>query len=213
MLIPSTFLAYNLYVEQQLKKNIELFIQSEFVENGHTIVYKKTELNKKKRKIELGFLTRRFDKKEIASYNNKLARYQISDTELVILQDSTDRFLSLKGDIMNEINGSQKIDDRDIKIARLENEIQLNRFDEVGIYNESKILFPVIEKFSIANHNFLLAKDSIFKETVVIISSKQPLAQDEKAKFELWLKTKLKLKRIQVLQEKREPQEVKKRKR
>jgi uncharacterized hydrophobic protein (TIGR00271 family) len=213
MLIPSTYLAYNLYVEQQLKKNIELFIESEFVDNGYTIVYKKTELSKQKRKIELGFLTKRFDKKEIASFNNKLPRYQILDTELVILQDSTDRYLSLKGDIMNEINGSQKIDDRDIKIARLENEIRLNRFDDVSIYNESKVLFPSIEKFSIANHNFLLEKDSVFKQTVVIISSKEPLAQDEKAKFELWLKTKLKLERIQILQEKIEIQDLKKSKR
>jgi hypothetical protein len=48
---------------------------------------------------------------------------------------------------------------------------------------------------------------------VVIISSKEPLAQDEKAKFELWLKTKLKLERIQILQEKIEIQDLKKSKR
>jgi uncharacterized hydrophobic protein (TIGR00271 family) len=201
MLVPSAYLAYNLYVEQQLKKNIELFIQSEFVDNGHTIVYKKTELNKQKRKIELGFLTKRFDKNEIATYNNKLKRYRISNTELVILQDSTDRFLSLKGDILNEIKGSQKMDDRDVKIARLENEIMQNRFDDVSIYKESTVLFPTIDKFSIANHKFLLQKDSVFKQTIVIISSKEPLVKEEKDKFELWLKTKLNLKQIQVLQE------------
>ena len=201
MLVPSGFLAYNLYIEQQLKKNIELFITTEFVENGHVIVYKKTELNKKNRKIELGFLSKRFDKKEIEAYNKKLNKYRISNTELVILQDSTDRYLSLKGDILNEIKGSQLIDNRDIKIAKLESEIALNRFDDVGIYKESKILFPMIEKFSIANHNFLMPKDSVFKETVVIISSKKRLTEVDRKKFEDWLKTKLKLKRIQVLQD------------
>jgi hypothetical protein len=156
---------------------------------------------KRQRKIELGFLTKRFDKNEIATYNNKLKRYRISNTELVILQDSTDRFLSLKGDILNEIKGSQKMDDRDVKIARLENEIMQNRFDDVSIYKESTVLFPTIDKFSIANHKFLLQKDSVFKQTIVIISSKEPLVKEEKDKFELWLKTKLNLKQIQVLQE------------
>lgn len=201
MLLPSTYLAYSLYLEQQLKKNIELFLTNEFEDKGHTIVYKKTDLKSKNKKIELGFLSERFDKKEIESYNQKLKKYSIENTKLVFLQDSTDRFLSLKGDILNEIKGSQKVDDRDIKIAKLENEIASNRFDDVSIYKELKILFPSIQKFSIANHNFLVQKDSMFKETVVIISGEKPLGQKEKKKFEDWLKAKLKLKGIQVLQD------------
>lgn len=202
MLIPSAYLAYSLYGEQQLKKNIELFLNEEFVENGYTIVYKKTDLKSLNKKIELGFLSKRFNKAEIESYNKKLKKYHLGNTKLVILQDSTDRLLTLKGDILNEIKGSQKIDDRDIKIAKLENQIALNRFDEVNIYKESKILFPTIEKFSIANHNFLIQKDSVYKETVVIISSKKPLVEKDKIKLEEWLKAKLKLKQITVLQEK-----------
>jgi hypothetical protein len=100
--------------------------------------------------------------------------------------------LSLKGDILNELKGSQKMDDRDVKIAQLENEITANRFDGVSIYNESNILFPTIEKFSIANHNFLLPKDSVFKETVVVILSKKPFETQDKKKFEDWLKATLK---------------------
>lgn len=200
MLLPSAYLAYSLYKEQELKKNIDVFIKDEFVDNGYTIVYKRTDLKSQNKKIELGFLTKRFDDKEIASYNKKLKKYAGKDTKLVILQDSTDRLLSLKGDILNEIQGNKKVDSRDVKIATLENEIAQNKFDDVSIYNESKILFPSIEKFSIANHNFLMQKDSVYKETVVIISSKKPLDKVESKKFEDWLKAKLKLKRVQVLQ-------------
>ena len=212
MIVPSAYFAYSLYVEQQLKKNIELFIKEEFVENGYTIVYKKTDLNTLNRKIELGFLSKRFDKNEINSFNKKLKKYSITNTKLVILQDSTDRLLTLKGDILNEIKDSQKIDDRDIKIAKLENQIALNRFDDKSIYNEAKILFPTITKFSIANHNVLVQKDSVFKETVVVISSEKLLDENDRVKFENWLKAKLKLKRIQVLQENQEMIETKKRK-
>ena len=200
MLLPSAYLAYSLYKEQELKKNIDVFIKDEFVDNGYTIVYKRTDLKSQNKKIELGFLTKRFDDKEIASYNKKLKKYAGKDAKLVILQDSTDRLLTLKGDILNEIQGNKKADDRDVKIATLENEIAQNRFDDLSIYKESKILFPSIEKFSIANHNFLMQKDSVYKETVVIISSKKPLDKVESKKFEDWLKAKLKLKRVQVLQ-------------
>ena len=201
MLVPSAYLAYSLYNEQQLKKNIDRFVNEEFVENGFTVVYKKTDLKSANKKIELGFLTKRFDQKEIDLYNKKLKKYAVPNTKLVILQDSTDRLLSLKGDILNEIKGNQKVDDRDIRIADLESEIALNRFDDFGIYKESKILFPSILKFSIANHNFLTNRDSVYKETIVVISSEKPLDQSEKLKFENWLKEKLALKRIKVLQE------------
>lgn len=201
MLVPSAYLAYSLYNEQQLKKNIDRFVNEEFVENGYTVVYKKTDLKSANKKIELGFLTKRFDQKEIDLYNKKLKKYAVPNTKLVILQDSTDRLLSLKGDILNEIKGNQKVDDRDIRIADLESEIALNRFDDLGIYKESKILFPSILKFSIANHNFLTKRDSVYKETIVVISSEKFLDQSEKLKFENWLKEKLALKRIKVLQE------------
>ena len=212
MLLPSAYLAYSLYLEQQLKKNIELFLTNEFEDNGHTIVYKKTDLKGNNKKIELGFLSERFDNKQIDAFNRKLKTYSIDNTKLVILQDSTDRLLSLKGDILNEIKGSQQVDDRDIRIAELQNEIALNRFDDVSIYNEAKILFPTIEKFSIANHNFLMKKDSVFKETVVIISSNKPLEKEETKKFEDWLKSKLAIKQLQVLQDIPAPVETKKRK-
>ena len=45
MLVPSSYLAYSLYREQQFKKNADLFIESEFTNKGYTIVYKKTDFN------------------------------------------------------------------------------------------------------------------------------------------------------------------------
>lgn len=201
MLVPSAYLAYSLYNEQQLKKNIDLFIKNEFVDNGYTVVYKRTDLKSQNKKVELGFLSKRFNKAEIATINKKLKKYDVSNTKLVILQDSTDRLLTLKGDILNEIQGNKKADVRDVKIARLEKKIAETYFDDTSIYKESKILFPTIDKFSIANHDFLMQKDSVYKEAVVIISSKKPLQAKEKKKLEEWLKTKLKLKRIRVYQE------------
>jgi len=201
MLVPSAYLAYSLYNEQQLRKNIDRFLNMEFVENGYTIVYKKTDLKGKNKKIELGFLTKRFDKDEIANYNKKLVKYAIPNTKLVILQDSTDRLLTLKGAILNEMKGNLKVDDRDIRLAELNSELAQNRFDDVSLYNESKILFPAIQKFSIANHRFIMQKDSVMKETIVIISSRKPLDITETKKLEAWLKSRLAIKQLKVLQE------------
>jgi hypothetical protein len=164
-------------------------------------VYKKTDLKGKNKKIELGFLTKRFDKDEIANYNKKLVKYAIPNTKLVILQDSTDRLLTLKGAILNEMKGNLKVDDRDIRLAELNSELAQNRFDDVSLYNESKILFPAIQKFSIANHRFIMQKDSVMKETIVIISSRKPLDITETKKLEAWLKSRLAIKQLKVLQE------------
>lgn len=201
MIVPSAYLAYSLYNEQQLRKNIDRFLNMEFVENGYTIVYKKTDLKSAKKKIELGFLTKRFDQDEITALNKKLPKYAIPNTKLIILQDSTDRLVRLKGDILNEIQGSRKVDDRDIRMAEMNSELAANRFDDVSLYNESKILFPNIEKFSIANHRIVMQKDSVRKETIVIVSAKKPLDKNETRKLEAWLKSRLAIKQLKVLQE------------
>lgn len=128
----------------------------------------------------MGFLSKRFNNSEIVSINKKLKNYDVSNTKLVILQDSTDRLLTLKGDILNEIQGNKKADNRDVKIARLEQKIAETYFDDTSIYKESKILFPTIEKFSIANHDFIMQKDSVYKEVWLLFQVKNRFKQTKK---------------------------------
>lgn len=45
MIVPSSYLAYNLYNEKKFTKTAELFLQKEFEKNGYTLIYKKINYN------------------------------------------------------------------------------------------------------------------------------------------------------------------------
>lgn len=198
MMIPSGYLAYSLYKEQEFKRNVENFINDEFIDNGYTIIYKKTKFNSSPKELHMGFLSKRFEKKEIAELNRQLKNYELAGTKLTIIQDSTDRLMSLKGDILNEIRGNKAVDEKDIKIARLEKVLAENTFEDQKIFNESKVLFPGITSLSISNNRFLIAKDSTFKEITVIVGTKEELDKAEKVKLGKWLKTRLGVSKVSV---------------
>ncbi len=97
MLLPSSYLAYSLYMEQQFKKNSNIFIENEFADKGYTVVFKKTNFKAEPKTIELAMLNKRFEKNEIAELDKKLNenRY-LKGTDLIIRQDTTDRFSAIE---------------------------------------------------------------------------------------------------------------------
>lgn len=105
MFLAGGYLAFSLYREQQFKKNVGLFIESEFSSKGYTVVYKKTDFNPKK--IELAFLSKRFDSLEISALKHKINKNQyLKGAYRIIREDTTDRFNALKGDTLSQIKGS-----------------------------------------------------------------------------------------------------------
>src|SRR5690606_4718180 len=79
MIVPSFYLAYNLYYERSFNNNVEKFIDNEFNVNGYTVIYKKLNFNSRPKRIELAFLTKKFDSIELSGLNKKLKNYQIED--------------------------------------------------------------------------------------------------------------------------------------
>jgi uncharacterized hydrophobic protein (TIGR00271 family) len=200
MLVPSSYLAYSLYREQQFKKNVDLFIDSEFTNKGYTIVYKKTDFNSKNKKIELAFLSRRFSEAEIKDLSNKLNQNKyLSGTHLQIRQDSTDRFNALKGDILNQIKSSEnEMSLKDVKIMQLEKELTQNKFDNHQILKETRVLFPAISSLSINKSSLVNQKDSITTITAVIYDGNKVLNTAESEKLKLWLNERLSVKDVEL---------------
>lgn len=200
MLLPSSYLAYSLYREQQFKKNADRFIENEFSNKGYTVVYKKTDFNAKKKKLELAFLSKRFDKKELAGLKGRLVTYPyLKGTNLIIRQDSTDRYNELKGDILNQIkSGENEMNAKDVKIAQLEKELTKNVFDTKQILSETQALFPSVNSLSVSRNNLITAKDSIIAVTAVIYEVSKGLSDEDQLKFKNWLNTKLGVKNVQL---------------
>jgi len=196
MLVPSSYLAYSLYLEQQFKKNTESFIDTEFSQKGFTVVYKKTDFNTAPKRIELATLSKRFTKAEIDSMQTKItANRYLKDAQLVIRQDTTDRFNAFKGDILNRIKSNEnEVSQKDVKIMQLEKELAKNVFDNKQLLQEAVTLFPEITSISISNHNFAALKDSVIHATGILYTSSKPLKQDDEVKLKNWLNKRLSVK-------------------
>lgn len=199
MLLPSTYLAYSLFREQRFRKNAEYFIEKEFSEKGNTIVYKKLKYNKKTHEIELAFLSKRFNKKEMEDLTEKLPLYKIDDTKLIIRQDTTDKLQILKGDILKELKiNTSVLYERETYITQLESQIKNNSFDDIQLLEEVKAIFSSIRSLSIANHAYISASDSSKIITVVIYASSKPLSNEDSKKMNNWLKKRLNVPSIEI---------------
>lgn len=200
MLVPSSYLAYSLYQEQQFKKNINIFIENEFSEKGFTVVYKKTDFNAKGKKLELAFLSKRFSPSEIDNLKNKLdTNKYLAGTQLQIRQDSSDRFNILKSDILNQIKSSEnEMNIKDVKIMQLEKELSKYKFENRQILKETAVLFPSITSLSITKTSLINQKDSIINLTVVLYDGPEALNKDESEKLKKWLNERLGVKDVSV---------------
>lgn len=200
MLLPSIYFAYKLFAVQQYQQSVNNFIEQEFTNKGNTIVYKKTNYNSSPKTIELAFLSKRFTKEEIDSLNAKLYVKNIPETKLLIRQDSADRIQLLRNNILNEIKSKDiVVDEKDKKIQALETEIAKNRFNGKQILQEAKIIFPNIQSLSISNNTFYYSNDSTNSSTIFIYQAQNELTNDDKTKFENWLKKRLSLEKVELI--------------
>ncbi len=200
MLVPSGYLAYSLYGEQQFKKNADLFIEKEFSNKGYTVVYKKTDFNAKAKKLELAFLAKRFDSLEIRELNEELnSNKHLKGTLLIIRQDSTDRFNALKGDILNQIRSSEnEMNEKDVRILQLEKELAKNTFDNKQLLKESRALFPTISSLSVTKNTLVTPKDSTITLTAVIYDVTKALNSEDQEKLRAWLNERLTVTNVEL---------------
>lgn len=201
LILPSIYFAFNLFEEKKYYQNAELFIQDEFTNRGYTVIYKKLTY-KKERKIEVAVLTKKFSNTEMSILWKKLPEYGISDTQLIIKQDSTD----LKGDILKEIGKTDKtINEKDLIIAQLQQKLDSYNFDTAQLLAELKILYPTIETISIAQHSFSVSEEDSEDspgETipVMIYDSSSELSESDKEKITQWLTQRLQVKEVKIVE-------------
>ena len=197
MLIPSVYFAYTLFQEKKYEQKVSLFINTEFSQNGYTLIYKKTDFKTEPKEIELAFLTKKFTPKETAELNKKLKYYDINNTQLTIKQDTS----NLKNDILNEISKSDKtLNEKDQIIQTLQKEIAKNKYANLEILNEAKVLFPKINNLSIANHSFVQSDTSVIVP-VMIYTSQGELKKEELQKLRAWLLQRLNIDKLELYKE------------
>lgn len=201
MLLPSSYLAYSLYREQQFKKNTSQFIEREFTSKGYTVVFKKTTFSPKDKSIELAFVGKRFENEEIVQLQQKLEDNKyLKGTMLVIRQDTTDVLTTLKGDILKEIKSSDnELNEKDVRIAQLEKELSKNLFDNKKLLREAKILFPEMTALSVSSQALRNEKDSIINTvTAVIYYAPKRMSASDNDKLREWLNERLSVSNVEL---------------
>lgn len=145
MIVPSSYLAYNLYYEKKFSNTAEVFLKKEFENKGYTLIYKKLNYNSSPKLIDVAFLTKKFTDVEIESLNKILPDYGLSNTKVNIRQNNLD----LKSEILREIGDNKNmLSEKDITIANIRQELDLYNVADSTLSKEIQILFPEISDIS-----------------------------------------------------------------
>ena len=207
IMTPSIYFAYQLVIEKKFNQKIETFINTEFTEKGYTVLYKKINAKTSPKQVQLAFLNKKFSADEVKNINSDLIKFDVKNTKLQIIQDTVD----IKKRIIDEINsGKSDINAKDIKIARLEKAINENKYDNVALLSETKIIFPEIKNISISNHVFNSDSKSLLILPVLIYNSKTDLSQESLKKLKLWMQKRLGKDNIEIYRQEVQPTPKKK---
>ncbi|UOE42134.1 DUF389 domain-containing protein [Chryseobacterium suipulveris] len=192
MIIPSVFFAYRFIQQQRFYEKVSHYVTKEFEEKGNTIVYRKTSYTTNPRRIELAFLTRKFTSEEIKEEEQKLSEYGITNTRLIIRQDSA--FLAQATKIQNNevSNDATKI------AAELNAKIDRYVFKTDNLYSEAKAIVPGLKSLSASKQEILSDKDSAVVIPVAMYESENNLTDAQNKTLQNWLKARLKVDTIEI---------------
>lgn len=198
LVLPSIYFAYQLFEQKKHQHQIDAFMETEFTNKGIAILYQKTKFNETPKKLVLGFLRKKYSKQEIEELNQKLLSYDIKNTKLTVVQDTTD----LKSDILNQIKYNKSaMSEKDVTILNLKNKIATNKYDNQALLAEIKILFPEIDNISISNHTFNENDKNTETIPVLIYKSSTEIQNPTKTKLTLWLQKRLNKKQIEIFKQ------------
>ncbi|WP_346238745.1 DUF389 domain-containing protein [Niabella insulamsoli] len=191
IMVPSAYFAYDLYKEQKFSHNVKHFLRSEFESKGDVIVYNKNDYYSSPKEIQVAFLTKQLQQKELDSLNNKLPQYGLSSTRLLIKQDTVNLANIYEQGNLAVSRSEQELKEKNLLLSQLQNKIDKNTFDNKGIMGEARILFPEISTISIGSHDFIL-NDSVTQTVpVALYMSEEDISEEDKEKLLNWLQKKL----------------------
>ncbi len=179
--IPSLYIAYQLLQEKKYTQNVNVFLDKEFVEKGHTIIYKKINFKSNPKKVEIALISKKFDSLELNRLNDLLKIYTIPNSELIIKQNTQD----LKQEILAELKKNNNISKGDdIQIKNLRQAIAKYQLYDQDFITDISIVFPEIKNYSVGLQNHIISKDSIVEKPMFMYESTKNL---DTIKLKKWL--------------------------
>ena len=192
MIIPSFYLAYNLFNEKTFTKTAEEFVHKEFENKGFTVIYKKINYNASPKIIDIAFLNEKITADEILSYNKILADYGLYDTKLNVRQDGTD----IKSEILSEISKTDRsISEKDLTIAQLRQELNSYKISDSTLLQEIKILYPSMQNVTYGKTELYPLTDSARLQFTLLYTGDNI----DQTQLKNWLQKRLKEKSVLIM--------------
>lgn len=193
MIIPSFYLAYNLFNQKKFTKTAENFIEKQFDNKGYTVIYKKVNYNSNPKTIDLAFLSKKFTDAEIIVYNKRLEEDGLLNTKLKIRQNNTD----IKSEILSEINKfDTNVSDKDIALTKIRQELDNYKTSDSTLLKEINILYPTIGTISYGKIEQYPETDSARLQFMLIYNGKNI----DENRLRSWLKERLHEKNVALIQ-------------
>lgn len=192
MIVPSFYLAFNLFNEKKFGKSADEFIREEFDNNGYTVIYKKLNYGTDPKTIDLAFLSKKFTDSEIESYNRKLALRGLTDTKLKIRQNNTD----IKSEILSEINKVDgAISEKDLALTKIRQELDSYKISDSTLLREINILYPTISRVSYGKIEQYPDTDSARLQFVMLYAGDKI----DPVRLQSWLKERMKERNVALI--------------
>lgn len=215
VLIPSTYMFYALFVENQFKINAKHFM--DYIENKGVNLIGETDaesINYEKNEIKLIVFGETLSNDQINNFKADLPKFGLENTKLIIKQSNQDLEMKQKIDDLTNLyvknqniitSREESIREKDDKIRFLENTLNNINASQVAIDKigtEVKINYPDVDKISYTNKIIFNFKriDTIPIITINWNSSAKDV-NSQHTRLSNWLKARLEFKKLQVLKE------------
>lgn len=207
--VPSMYLAYNLVKEEVFTQRAKSFVANEF--KFEETYYTNLEINPKSKTIELSLIGKPIPKNTLETIQNKLIKNDLQAASLIVHQAGEQKIdtLSLKTSIVADLYKESQIalDSRDKQIADLNEKLSAYKTKEELMENvtpELHTLFPEIRNIVIASGISSTSQYDVFhkKVTLLLVSAKKKLSEQDTERLTAWLATRLKTQDIKLIYEK-----------
>lgn len=196
LIIPSFYLAYNMFREKEFNNMVERFITTEFTDKGYALIFKSINYKASPKRIELAFLTKKFTPQELEQLNAELLQYGIKGANLKIRQSINDS----TNEILNELKRNNAIlANSYLLIDSLQRELNESKTGGSDIGKEIEILFPGLKSVSIGSQIINANTDSARKIIVMLYHVDNNFPTSKIRKLKLWLKERFKPAEIKLV--------------
>jgi len=193
--LPSIYFGYTMIQENKFQKDAVRFIEEEAIFQGNLLLSK--TIDSKSKSITLTYIGQGIEEKNISLLKKELFKYNLENASLVIQQG----FAHLKD---NKVDTQTKsltlaLSEKEKQIQYLQSindSLMLQHQLDVQIQKELSTLYPTVQTCIIQQLDSRTdTPDS--KEWIAVIQSNKKLQAIDKSKIEEWIKTRLKINKIQ----------------